>query len=919
MARTVASRPGDDTPALASANTMSADDAAPAAAPPPIEVGQMLGGRYEVLGELGRGGEGVVLRARDHRADVVVALKLLVDEGGGARLRKFRRELQAARRVTHPGVVRIYDLVELPGRFGLSMEYVEGETLARGLERGGPLAADEVMRLASDLAEALAAAHASGVTHRDLKPANIIVRARDGRAVITDFGVSRMHGAIDAAKVELGPRGASQGRLTVEGALVGTPHYMAPEQLEGSADIGPTADVYAFGLVVREAATGKLLHDAPTFFALQEARLKASSAPLAEERADLPAAFTAIVDRCVERDRGARFPDGRALAAALGRLRKTSAAPPPAVAAERPRAKWPLAVGVTALVALTGALGFGALRARPVPPVHPPPPSPTAAGEPSPRTPPIVFQPTHVRRMTFDPGCEENPSFFPDGKTIVYDSPRGDEGAVYALSIADGATRRLTAGPGMAFGASVSPDGRRLTFARFGSKDESGTYVMDLDGHAPARRIAKGNVPPSWAVDGRAVWTGTETRAELVDADTGAVVRGVDVPTGYNLSATSALAGGAVVLEFAHYTDTSGGGVGVASTDGAFHWVYQGDLLEALAVTADGKHALVTARRAGMAPDLLDVPLDGSPFTSHAASGIAAWAGVRLAPDGKSVAWSTCRSRYQLVRFDGYGGDDAKRGATVLEPDADWDDLRLAPVPGTGDLVTTSRRGGAVAAWVLDPSGHETPRAIGLEAAEVGNLDVSLDRRFIALHGTGKGIWISPFDGSAPPRQLTSDKTDARPRFTRDGLSIVFDREGEGHVHGSMRVAVDGGEPEAILDSGASQPTPSPAGDLIAYLAEESDGARLPMVFDGRRKEKRALSPRVGRGEYDLDRFSADGKRLTLTRGYHDIVEVDVETGRVVWTVHSDDQISDVAYAAGALFATRGRMVGDVWSGELGN
>ncbi len=91
------------------------------------------------------------------------------------------------------------------------------------------------------------------------------------------------------------------------------------------------------------------------------------------------------------------------------------------------------------------------------------------------------------------------------------------------------------------------------------------------------------------------------------------------------------------------------------------------------------------------------------------------------------------------------------------------------------------------------------------------------------------------------------------------------------------------------------------------------------MVFDGRRKEKRALSPRVGRGEYDLDRFSADGKRLTLTRGYHDIVEVDVETGRVVWTVHSDDQISDVAYAAGALFATRGRMVGDVWSGELGN
>ncbi|HTQ45364.1 MAG TPA: serine/threonine-protein kinase, partial [Polyangiaceae bacterium] len=169
-------------------------------------MGEILGGRYRVVEELGRGGQGVVLRAVDLKADVVVALKL-IGQGSSSesKLRSFRRELKMARKITHPGVVRIYDLVEMPGRFALSMEWVDGKSLDERLERTGPMDSREIIALALDLTRALAAAHAAGVTHRDLKPANILLRAESGRAVVTDFGISRLHLAVEATDLENAP------------------------------------------------------------------------------------------------------------------------------------------------------------------------------------------------------------------------------------------------------------------------------------------------------------------------------------------------------------------------------------------------------------------------------------------------------------------------------------------------------------------------------------------------------------------------------------------------------------------------------------------------------------------------------------------------------------------------------------------
>ena len=179
--------------------------------------------RYEILGLLGSGGMGTVYRARDRELDDVIALKMLKKQIAAAPgiLDRFRREVKLARRVTHRNVARTFDIGEHAGAKFLTMEFIDGEMLGTMLRRRGRLRVAEVTRLGRDICAGLSAAHAAGVLHRDLKPANVVV-ARDGRAVITDFGIAR---ALDL--------GAS---AQTAGGVVGTPAYMAPEQLEGAPD-----------------------------------------------------------------------------------------------------------------------------------------------------------------------------------------------------------------------------------------------------------------------------------------------------------------------------------------------------------------------------------------------------------------------------------------------------------------------------------------------------------------------------------------------------------------------------------------------------------------------------------------------------------------------------------------------------------
>jgi serine/threonine protein kinase len=275
----------------------------------PTEVPALLEG-YLDLQELGRGGMGVVYRAFNPRLTRYVAIKML-HTAVGERLERFRLEARAMARLTHPHVVQVHDLEEKPGQPPLLvMEYVEGGSLEARLAQG-PLSPSESARLVAVLARAVQAAHSAGVVHRDLKPANVLLGApipgnpgnvAGGFPKVTDFGLAQL---------------ADAQVMTLDGAIVGTPAYMAPEQADGrTADVGRPADVWALGVILYRCLTGVLPFSGANVMELLE-KVK-SRKPVSPRRLvpAVPAALEALCLRCLDKD-PARRPTAEELAAAL--------------------------------------------------------------------------------------------------------------------------------------------------------------------------------------------------------------------------------------------------------------------------------------------------------------------------------------------------------------------------------------------------------------------------------------------------------------------------------------------------------------------------------------------------------------------------------------------------------------------------
>ncbi len=246
----------------------------------------LFAGRYELLGQVGRGGMGTVYRARDTLVGDVVALKVLeVGEGPGPELlERFRREVRLARRISHPHVARTHDLGEHAGRLFLTMEFVEGADLQSLLRREGPQPATRAARIALAVCDGLSAAHAAGVVHRDLKPANVLVEA-SGRVALTDFGIARAVAGEAASRTQ---------------GLVGTPMYMAPEQLSGG-EVGARADLYAVGLLLYELLTAEPPFSGESSMAVAFARLR-QPPPDPRGRVAVPEALAELVLRCLARE-----------------------------------------------------------------------------------------------------------------------------------------------------------------------------------------------------------------------------------------------------------------------------------------------------------------------------------------------------------------------------------------------------------------------------------------------------------------------------------------------------------------------------------------------------------------------------------------------------------------------------------------
>jgi serine/threonine-protein kinase len=215
-----------------------------------------IGPGYELVRVIGHGGMGQVWLAREAALRRLVAIKVLHPSVGASEVarRRFRRECELAAQLDHPGVVPVHRIGDAGEIAWFAMAFVDGETLAERLAREGRLPMTDALRLAREVADALAAAHRRGIVHRDVKPQNILLERDSGRALVSDFGIAR---ALHPTPTE----GGDSGTLTHPGSVLGTPRYMSPEQALGRRDVGPPSDLYSLGIILYEAIAGAYPYD----------------------------------------------------------------------------------------------------------------------------------------------------------------------------------------------------------------------------------------------------------------------------------------------------------------------------------------------------------------------------------------------------------------------------------------------------------------------------------------------------------------------------------------------------------------------------------------------------------------------------------------------------------------------------------
>src|SRR5580700_6473856 len=313
-----------------------------------FEIGDVLGGRYEILQLLGEGGMGAVYKAADRELDRFVALKVIRPElaSNPSILARFKQELLLAHQVTHRNVIRIYDLGEAQGVKFITMEFIEGKDLRSLIREKRKFTPEEAVDVIQQVCQALQAAHSVNVIHRDLKPQNIM-RDGSGRILVMDFGLART---------------LEGDGMTQTGAIVGTMEYMSPEQALAK-DLDQRSDLFALGLILYELLTGKTPFAAESALASLIKRTQERAIPVSDVDAQIPGALSGIVSKCLERGLDERYQNVRDILTDLNTWKdKRAAGTIKFDAAVKPLGRtipWPLITGiVTALALAIGGYTF---------------------------------------------------------------------------------------------------------------------------------------------------------------------------------------------------------------------------------------------------------------------------------------------------------------------------------------------------------------------------------------------------------------------------------------------------------------------------------------------------------------------------------------------------------------------------------
>lgn len=828
---------------------------------------------YRVLDVIGRGGMGVVYEAEDLKLGRRVALKFLpegldADERSRARL---QQEARAASSLNHPHICTIYEVDEDHEHPFIAMELLHGRTLDQMIS-GRPLAIDRLLTLAGEVCSALDAAHRSGLVHRDLKPGNIFVTSQ-GFAKVMDFGLAKR-----TAPTLSGPDEHTVGlsALTADGTVVGTMFYMAPEQLRGE-ELDGRSDLYSFGLVLYEMATGRPAFDRSTPALAIDSALNRTPAWPSTLNPLVPARLDDIIGKALEKDPALRYQSAAELAADLKRVMRDTLAlsspvtgvptaratelPGPVPSARAPRLRWVGAVGAVVGVIVLGA---GAWRWRTAPP---------SAQLPS-------LTGATFAQLTDQPGAEVFPTLSPDGTLLAYVIRSEDGDGVYVQRVGGQKPTRLADGTFPVF----SPNGEQIAFRS--DRSGGGIFIMGSSGEAVRRRTTFGYTT-TWSPDG----------SELV-FDTEGVIDPVVRFSNSRLWRVGATEGEPFPL-----TPEDVDAVQPSWSPHNKRIAYY------------GKAAAGTSK-------IWTIPVSGGPPTVAVDAPALNWSPV-WSPDGRYLYFlSNAAGNTSLwwLPIDETSG--RPQGAPRI----------LSASPNPMAYLTISRDGrrlayaqqlrmGTLESIALDPVSHMPtgkPSLVTRTTKGSVGLDVSSDNRLFAFASAAdRNLYVMGSDGS-DLRQLADSEIKIRlPRFSPDGKQIAFagGRAGQSElwvidVDGSGLRQVATGPHGPIFGS-----VWSPDGTRIAY-ADVTSGVLIadPRTAAPQGARKPIVGHRAGGFVFPAS-WSPDGRKLALTTFGKDnavraVIVYDLESG----------QATDVSESAGGglwLSDSRHLITFEQWSGKV--
>ncbi|MCR4409890.1 MAG: protein kinase [Candidatus Saccharicenans sp.] len=450
-------------------------------------IGQTVS-HYRILAKLGGGGMGVVYKAEDTKLGRTVALKFLPEEVSRDEqsVERFKREARASSALNHPNICTIYDIDEFEGQHFIAMEYLDGRTLKNEIA-GRPLSLDRILELSIQIADGLDAAHRKGIIHRDIKPANIFVTDR-GQVKILDFGLAKLGPAGREAGPDIAVTETMDQMLTSPGTAVGTVAYMSPEQALGLA-LDQRTDLFSFGVVLYEMATGVLPFRGSTSAATFDAILHSAPTPPVRINPDLPADLERIINKALEKDPNLRYQSASDLRTDLMRLKRDSDSSQSAAVATAPpkpgktkSKRWILWAGLAAgaLIMASGYLLISRfLTIRPAAPVA-----------------------RALWRLTYDSGLQCEPSWSPDGRFIAYASDRAGNFDIWVKPAGEGDPVQITKDRANDWQPEWSPNGNLLVFRS--EREGGGLYTIPVLGGAE-RKLASFGYRPRWSPDGSRV------------------------------------------------------------------------------------------------------------------------------------------------------------------------------------------------------------------------------------------------------------------------------------------------------------------------------------------------------------------------------------------------------------------------------